>query len=174
MKTKIITAIYYLFAYHLPPPPFPLSIIGHTLRRVLCRYIFKETGSNFLVGTKVNFGSGSNIRIGEGSNIGAYSWISNDVEIGDNVMMGPEVIILSDNHSHDRIDIPMTEQGQEERRPVKIEDDVWVGARVIILPGVVIGAHSIVGAGAVVTKSIPEYSVAVGNPARVVKDRRGD
>ena len=58
-----------------------------------------------------------------------------------------------------------------EIRPVIIEDDVWIGARVIILPGVTIGTGSVIGAGAVISKSIPPYSVAVGNPARIVKNR---
>ena len=65
----------------------------------------------------------------------------------------------------------MATQGFSDLAPVIIEDDVWIGARAIILPGVIIGKGSVIGAGAVVAKSIPPYSVAVGNPARVVKTR---
>lgn len=65
----------------------------------------------------------------------------------------------------------MRKQGMTEIRPVHIEDDVWIGARVCILPGVTIGKGSVIGACAVVSKSIPPYSVAVGNPAKVVKTR---
>ncbi len=87
-------------------------------------------------------------------------------------MMGPEIMIFAYNHRNDRLDIPITQQGYEERRPVKLCDDVWIGARSIILPGVTVGSHSIVGTGAVVTRDVPEYCVVAGNPAKVVKDRR--
>jgi maltose O-acetyltransferase len=88
-------------------------------------------------------------------------------------MMGPDVVIHTRNHRHDRIDIPMCQQGFGEMKPVIIEDDVWLGERVIILPGVTIGKGSIIGAGAVVAKNVPPYSIAVGNPALVVKKRSG-
>ena len=84
-------------------------------------------------------------------------------------MMGQEVIIYTTRHNDNRIDIPMMEQGMGNVLPVKIGDDVWIGGRVIILPGVTIGNGCIIGAGAVVTKDIPPYSVAVGVPAKVVK-----
>ena len=87
-------------------------------------------------------------------------------------MMGPDVIIYTQNHCTTNTEIPMRKQGMTELRPVIIEDDVWIGARVCILPGVTIGHGSVVGACAVVSKSIPPYSVAVGNPARVVKVRK--
>lgn len=92
--------------------------------------------------------------------------------IGENVMMGPEVLIYTQNHRMDDPDVPMRTQGMREIKPVFIEDDVWVGARVCILPGVTIGKGSVIGACAVVARDIPPYSVAVGNPARVVKTRK--
>jgi maltose O-acetyltransferase len=87
-------------------------------------------------------------------------------------MMGPEVLIYTQNHSFSRVDITMDQQGFSEEKKVIIDDDVWIGARVIILPGVKIGRGSVIGAGSVVSKSIPEYSVAVGNPCKVVKLRK--
>ena len=113
-----------------------------------------------------------NTIIGNNSGIGYGCEINNGVIIGNDVMMGPDVVIYTNNHCTDRIDIPMREQGMKEINPVNIEDDVWIGARVIILPGVTIGKGSVIGAGAVVSKSIPPYSVAVGNPAVVVKERK--
>lgn len=86
-------------------------------------------------------------------------------------MMGPYVFIYTQNHNFSRTDISMDQQGWSEEKPVVIEDDVWIGARVTILPGVVIGSGSIIGASAVVTKSVPPYSVVAGNPAKVVKNR---
>ena len=109
--------------------------------------------------------------IGEKSGVGYACMLDRNVTIGNYVMMGPEVLIYTRNHRHDDTEKPMATQGFGDLKPVVIEDDVWIGARAIILPGVTIGKGSIVGAGAVVAKSIPPYSVAVGNPARVVKTR---
>ena len=87
-------------------------------------------------------------------------------------MIGPEVIIYTQNHSFDRIDIPMCEQGFQEECKVEIGNDVWIGARVIILPGVKIGNGCVIGAGAVVTKDVPDYCVVGGNPAKILKVRK--
>jgi maltose O-acetyltransferase len=66
----------------------------------------------------------------------------------------------------------MNKQGIDVERPIVIDDDVWIGARVIILPGVHIGTGAVIGAGAVVTKDVPAYAVVGGNPARVIKMRK--
>ena len=86
-------------------------------------------------------------------------------------MMGTDVTIITRNHRFDRADIPMMEQGFEEERPVYIGNDVWIGDRVLILPGVHIGDGSIIAAGAVVTKDVPPHSIVAGVPARKIKDR---
>ena len=83
-------------------------------------------------------------------------------------MMGPECIIYTSRHEHGRTDIPMCRQGMTEIRPVTIGDDVWLGTRVIIMPG----GGAIIGAGSVVTHDIPEYAVAAGAPAEVKKYRK--
>jgi len=93
------------------------------------------------------------------------------VKIGRDVMMGPEVVIYTSGHKHDRTDIPMIAQGSDEARPVVIGNDVWIGRRAIIMPGVTVGNGVIVGAGAVVTKDIPDYVVVGGVPAKTVKNR---
>ncbi len=95
------------------------------------------------------------------------------IRIGNDVMLGPEVTIRGGNHRHDIVGIPMRRVTDEMKRPeddlgVVIEDDVWIGARAIILHGVTIGRGSVIGAGAVVTRSIPPYSIAAGVPAKVV------
>jgi maltose O-acetyltransferase len=66
----------------------------------------------------------------------------------------------------------MNQQGFSQERPVVIGDDVWIGGQVIILPGVKVGSHSIIGAGSVVTKDVPQYAVVGGNPAKVIKFRK--
>ncbi|MBQ2023044.1 MAG: acyltransferase [Lachnospiraceae bacterium] len=113
-----------------------------------------------------------NTIIGDNSGVGRCCEINNGVSIGENVMMGPEVVFYTQNHKTNRTDIPMREQGMTEIMPIVIEDDVWIGARVVVLPGCTIGRGSVIGACSVVSKSIPPYSVAVGSPARVVKCRK--
>lgn len=68
----------------------------------------------------------------------------------------------------------MLEQGMAEAKPVTVGDDVWIGQRALILPGVSIGTGAIVAAGSVVTRDVPPFAVVAGNPAKVIKDRRGN
>ena len=93
------------------------------------------------------------------------------VTIGNYVMIAHNVMIIGVNHAMDDREVPMMLQGEGKTGPINIEDDVWIGAGAIILSGVTIGKGSVIGAGSVVTKDIPAYSIAVGNPARVVKQR---
>jgi acetyltransferase-like isoleucine patch superfamily enzyme len=93
------------------------------------------------------------------------------VTIGNDVYTGPLVQILAVNHVHTDPNVPIREQGIT-AQGITIEDDVWLAAGAIVLDGVRIGRGSVIGAGAVVTGDIPPYSIAVGSPARVVKDRR--
>lgn len=162
-------ALYYAIAYRLPGPPMPAGQFGHAIRRTLARKLFKVMGDRVIIGTRVEFGSGANVEIGSGSNIGRSSWIANDTVFGENVMTGPEIVILSYNHGT-RIDgTPFNQQGYTRRSPVTVRDNVWIGTRAILLPGVTIGSNAVIGAGAVVTKDVPPFTVVAGNPARVVK-----
>ena len=86
-------------------------------------------------------------------------------------MMGTGVKIYSRNHQFSNINIPMCKQGFQPVNPVIIEDDVWIGGSVIILPGVHVSKGAILGAGAVVTKDVPAYVIVGGNPAKVIKYR---
>ncbi len=92
-----------------------------------------------------------------------------DITIGNNVLVASDVTIVSHNHEiNPRETIPYIRQGIS-ISPIEIGDNCWIGDKVMILPGVKIGRGCVIGAGAVVTKSIPDYSIAVGNPARVIK-----
>jgi maltose O-acetyltransferase len=114
----------------------------------------------------------NDVIIGDRSGIGANSFLHGPTTIGKNVMMGPDCYVYTRNHQFDRTDIPMIDQGFKDKEPVIIEDDVWIGARVIILPGVKIGKGSIVGAGAVVTKDVEPYSIVAGVPAKLIRKRK--
>lgn len=114
----------------------------------------------------------SSVELGDYSGIGVRAQIGGRTIIGKHVMMGPDVNIYVRNHMFNRTDIPMDQQGYSDDRPVIIGDDVWIGARVIILPGVHIGTGSVIGAGAVVTKDVPDYAVVGGNPAHILKMRK--
>ena len=111
------------------------------------------------------------LTIGDYSGMGIDCEAYGPVTIVDNVMMGPEVVIYTSGHKHDRIDIPMMEQGSSETQPVIIGNDVWIDRRAIIMPGVTIGDGVIIGAGTVVTQNIEPYMVAVGVPAKAIKIR---
>ena len=85
--------------------------------------------------------------------------------IGDDVLIGPDCDIITANHA---VNPGKRRQGYMRLKPVTIEDNVWIGAGVMICPGVTIGKNSVIGAGSVVVKDIPEDSIAVGNPCRVI------
>ena len=116
--------------------------------------------------------SGGTIDIGNRSGIGVNAWIRADLTIGDNVMMGPQVIIYGRDHNVEESDVAMMDQGMGEFKKVTIGDDVWIGAGAIILKSVHVGNGSVVGAGAVVTHDVQPFSVVAGNPAKVIKWRR--
>lgn len=112
------------------------------------------------------------IKIGSYCTINRFTILAGHggLEIGNNVLISPHVIINPQNHIFEDPNIPIWKQGIS-TQGIKIEDDIWIGAGAIILDGVTIGRGSVIGAGAVVTKDIPPYSIVVGVPARVIKKR---
>lgn len=154
------------------PMSYKYGIIGKIskkLRGFLAKGFCTYIGKNVNIERNALFSS--KLSIGDFSGIGPKCELSGPLYIGKNVMMGPEVIIYTRNHKTENKSIPMMFQGYTVDKEVTINDDVWIGRRVIILPGVTIGKGSIIGAGSVVARDIPSYSVAVGNPCRVVKKR---
>lgn len=98
---------------------------------------------------------------------GESQTLETSITIEDDVMMGAGVHFYINNHRFDRLDIPLIDQGYYPDEPVVLKRGCWIGANTILLPGVTVGQNSVVGAGSVVTKSIPDGVVAFGNPARV-------
>ena len=167
--------LYFLLLRWLPPTDN--SMPGMKLVRIVRSFVGKHcldySGKNVNIEHMADFGIGVGISLGNNSGLGLRCRIRGPLVICDNVMMGPEVVILGDCHCFDRIDIPMNLQGSiRPSRSTIINDDVWIGTRAIIMPGIEIGCGSIIGAGAVVTKDIPPYAIVGGVPARVIKYRK--
>jgi acetyltransferase-like isoleucine patch superfamily enzyme len=131
--------------------------------------------NNFILGARsvvedfsvINNGVGD-VVIGSNTIIGLSNVIIGPVSIGDNVMFAQHVVVSGLNHGYKDINTPPALQ-KVECSLISISDDVWIGANSVITAGVSIGKHSIVGAGSVVTKTIPDYCIVVGNPARIIK-----
>ena len=170
VKRTFGKVLYHLIGIHLPPSFSRLSFGSRRFRQFCAKLILDNCGDWVNIEQGVHFGDG--LSIGNGSGIGANSYIPSDVVIGDNVMTGQELLIFTQNHRMDRTDIPMGCQGNTESKQVVIGNDVWIGSRVIILPGVHIGNGAVIGAGAVVTKDVPDFEVWGGNPARRLKSRK--
>jgi acetyltransferase-like isoleucine patch superfamily enzyme len=142
------------------------------------RYI--ELGAGTVIGPYVSLSAGVSpahelgdtavVTIGDRCLIGKGSGIVGHerVEIGDDVFTGHQVYITDANHGYEDRDVPIGRQFAPSR-PVRIGSGSWLGHGSIVLPGATIGRHVVVGAGSVVTGDLPDFSVAVGNPARVVR-----
>ena len=167
IRKKLFRVLYQRIGVHLPSSVN--SKASQKIRYWMASQFVESCGSN------VNFEHGaridSDLRIGNNSGVG-INCVTVAMTIGDNVMMGPECVFLPHNHRFDRTDIPMIQQGFTEDKPIHIGSDVWIGTRVIVMPGVRIGDHSVIGAGAVVTKDVPDWAVVGGCPARVLKMRQ--
>lgn len=170
MLRYIAYFMYYLVAKNLPRS-YELGIIGrlsHGLRSYLCRFLFARAPRTIGVEKGADFGGGRNISMDEHANIGEKARIMGcgKVVIGKHAMMGPEVFIVTEDHKTKAAEYEGYVRGE-----VNIGDHAWIGARVILLKNAKIGKYAIIGAGSVVTGEIPDYAVAAGNPAKVIKIR---
>jgi len=146
---------------------------------------YKSTMNNLCKKKFLKFGQNSEFRAG------AYAIYCSQISIGNNIIIRPNTVIMPDefarvyikdnvmlgmgvhiyvnNHKFDNISKPIIEQGYYPSEDVIIKEGAWIGANSILLPGVIIGKNAVIGAGSVVTKNIPDFSVAVGNPARIIR-----
>lgn len=142
------------------------------LRALCCRQFLEFVGEGANIQRGVDFSAFAKVSVGRRAWIGVNCNVWGSVTIEDEVLMGPDCEIHSFNHGFSRLDIPIMDQDFTEDRPVHICKGAWIGSSVILLPGVRIGEGAVIGAGSVVTKDIPDYAVAVGNPAVVKKYRK--
>ena len=130
--------------------------------------IFNEVGNNVNIMNNIEFSYGKNISIGDNSGIGKNCFLNDvaTISIGNNVLMGPDVMIFTTNHLTSKNSL-IREQGYEFGE-VHIGSDVWIGARVVILPNVIIGEGAVIAARAIVTKNVEPYTIVGGVPAKKI------
>lgn len=154
--------------------------MSNRIRRSVCRTLFNTDDSHRCQGLVVEqgayFGNGRNFTVGNEVGLGKnFKSLNRVVIIDDYLMMGEDVLFLGGGHGMERTDIPMGHQTVRDDgpTPLHIAGDVWIGARAIVLPGCRrIGHGSVIGAGSVVTKDVPDWAVVGGNPARVIRYRK--
>lgn len=145
------------------------SIIRNKTRLDVFPYNQFNLGSKSVIEdfSTINNGVGD-VLIGNHTIVGLGNVVIGPVTIGNDVMMAQHIVVSGLNHGYE--DVNMSPRLQKETcKQIIISDDVWIGANSTITAGVTLGKHCIIGAGSVVTKDVPPFSVAVGNPARVIK-----
>lgn len=165
---KVLFLIYLLFFKNTPEDYRPYSLFFPAVRSFLVKNYLISCGANPRIkkGAEIS----PNAEMGSNSELGTRCMVQSNVKIGDFVIMGPDVKIYSRNHKIDRLDIPIQDQGKNYYQTI-IGNDVWLGANVIVTAGCKIGNHTVVAAGAVVTKDIPDYAIVGGVPAKILKYR---
>lgn len=145
------------------------SVIHHSVRMDTPPYRQFRLGRYSVIesGACINNAVGDVI-IGDYTRIGLHNTIIGPVNIGHHVNLAQGITLTALNHNFEDSEKRIDEQGVC-TTPVVIEDDVWIGANAVILPGVRVGTHSVVAAGAVVTKEVPPHSIVAGIPAKIIK-----
>lgn len=177
MITEIIKRIKFCYKTDRIGPDIPFThwkLYFNSTMKKLCKdkFLFFDDSAEFRSGAYAVYCS--SIKIGKNVVIRPNTMLLADestiIDIQNNVMLGPGVQMYTDNHDFNDITRPIIEQEHYQLKNITIEKDSWIGANSIILTGVTIGEHSVIGAGSVVTKNIPSYCVAVGNPCKVIKE----
>lgn len=169
-KQMIGKIIYNLIGKRMPLSDCRFHFGSKKVRAFCGKLILESCGRNVNIEKGAAFDA--RVSLGDNSGIGVNAFISAHVTIGNDVMMGPDCMLLTSNHGMEIIDVPMWRQPFTEPKPIVIEDNVWIGARVIILPGVRVGTGSVIGAGSVVTHDVEPFSIVGGNPAKLIRYRK--
>ena len=119
--------------------------------------------------TTINNGVGD-VSIGDRTRIGLGCTLIGPVKVGNDVRIAQNVVLSGLNHKYEDDSVPISEQGVTTNNII-VEDEAWIAANCVVLPGVTIGKHSVVSAGSIVRRNVPAYSVVSGNPAKVIKKR---
>lgn len=137
-------------------------------RTELIRRLFGRTGKNFQIEQPFYCDYGYNIEIGDNffANVNCVILDGAAVRFGDNVFIAPDCGFYTAGHP---FDVEQRNKGLEYAHPITVGNNVWIGAKVCVLPGVTIGDNCVIGAGSIVTRDIPAGSLAVGNPCRVIR-----
>lgn len=143
-------------------------VIEREKRQELIKQIFAGTGENITIETPFNANWGSNTTLGNNfyANFNMSLVDDADITIGDFVKFGPNAVLTTASHP---IEPDLRRKSLQFNRPIVIEDNVWLGANVVVFGGVTIGENSVIGAGSIVTKDVPPNVVAFGNPCRVIR-----
>jgi acetyltransferase-like isoleucine patch superfamily enzyme len=170
--------------------------LGQGLRALWCSATFGAWGRGSRIGRRCELLGSSSVFVGDGCNIGAGAFLSTEgggrirignrsqfnggvhlnasgggeIVIGSDCLVGPNVVMRTASHRFDDAGLPIREQGHH-IGSIVLEDDVWIAAGAILLPGITIGRGSVIGAGAVVTRSTAPMSVSVGVPAKSIRQR---
>ena len=136
--------------------------------------LFVDVSDNVFFSPRIRLSGSGILRIGCNTSINydTLFQMTCDITIGENVMIADGVIFRTADHAHADTNIPMKDQGRIDGT-ITVEDNVWIAGNVTVLRGVTIGHNSIIGAGAVVTRSIPPFSLAAGVPAKIIRSRVG-
>lgn len=171
MKRKIALFFYYAIAVRFPTQPVPGWKLGYALRRFLVSIFADACGKEIIVKQNAYLGSAIGLKVGDHSQLGANSRIGPHVTIGNHVLMGPDAVIMTTSHAFEDPDRLIRLRGADSIRPIMIGDDVWIGTRCVILPGITIGNGAVIGANSVVTKDVLPYSIVGGVPAKFIRMR---
>ena len=173
IATRVVKFVYYTFASKLPASYVAKTKIPKRLRAWCGRFLLDRCGEDVNIEKNVEIRWGG-IELGDRSSFGEGSIIGGNTVVGNDVMIGRQLLTIPRNHIIDRVDIPMIQQGFTKSSKIMIDDDVWIGDRVTILAGVHVHSHSVIAAGAVVTKDVPEYAIVGGVPAKVIRYRNAN
>ncbi|MGM0634647.1 MAG: acyltransferase [Bacteroidota bacterium] len=168
--SKFAWVLYYVIIQYLPNSR--LVGFGTKIRFWYISKVLKlaEYHPASKIQNNVYLADGKHISIGKNCSINEHVFIQG-AAIGKDVLIAPHVAILSKSHRHESIEIPIALQGETQPNPPVIEDGVWLARNVVIMPGVKIGKHAIVAAGAIVTKDVEPYTIVGGVPAKIIKKR---